>query len=162
MRISDILLESEQAQLDEINVGNAIRGIGRGIGSVVGGTAQGLGAVAGGIAGTGRAFSKGFDTGRSAVSGDNQSSGNPGSGGSAGPNPAPNGPPPMPNPNPPPTPRGSRSAIFNATLRSALALNSADRKKLLDQLNTSLQTGAPAPTPPGPPAPRPRPPRRTP
>jgi hypothetical protein len=70
MRITEILTESQLEQLDEGPIGSAIGAVGRGIGKVAGGVAKGAGAVAGGVAGAGRAFKKGFQTGKAIVGDD--------------------------------------------------------------------------------------------
>ncbi len=67
MRINEIIIES---QIDEGPIGNAIGAVGRGVGKAVGGVARGAGAVAGGVAGIGRAFKKGFQSGKATVAGD--------------------------------------------------------------------------------------------
>jgi hypothetical protein len=65
MKISDLLTEDKK--LDQaLNEGP----IARGIGKAVGGVAKGVGAVAGGVAGLGRAFKKGYQSGKDVVSGD--------------------------------------------------------------------------------------------
>jgi len=64
MRLNDIIVESQQ--IDELSAGD----IGRGVGKVAGGVAKGVGAVAGGVAGLGKAFKKGFTTGKATVAGD--------------------------------------------------------------------------------------------
>jgi len=60
MRITEILTESQLAQLDEGPIGSALGAVGRGIGKAVGGVAKGVGAVAGGVVGAGRALKKGY------------------------------------------------------------------------------------------------------
>ena len=66
MKITDILTESEMQHLEEGPLGD----FGTKIGKVAGGVAKGVGAVAGGVAGMGRAFKKGYDTGKATVAGD--------------------------------------------------------------------------------------------
>ena len=61
MKITEILVESQQ--LDEGPFGTAV-------GKAVGGLAKGVGAVAGGVAGMGRAFKKGYSSGKATVAGD--------------------------------------------------------------------------------------------
>jgi len=70
MRITEILTESQLAQIDEGPIGSALGAVGRGIGKAVGGVAKGVGAVAGGVAGAGRALKKGFQTGKAIVGDD--------------------------------------------------------------------------------------------
>jgi len=70
MRITEILTESQLAQLDEGPIGSALGAVGRGIGKAVGGVAKGVGAVAGGVVGAGRALKKGFQTGKAIVGDD--------------------------------------------------------------------------------------------
>jgi hypothetical protein len=62
-------LADRDQQLDELNVGKAVKTVGRGIGKAVGGVAQGIGAVAGGIAGIPGAVKKGFQAGKATVAG---------------------------------------------------------------------------------------------
>ena len=59
MKITEILVESQQ--LDEGPFGTAV-------GKAVGGLAKGVGAVAGGVAGMGRAFKKGYSSGKATAS----------------------------------------------------------------------------------------------
>jgi hypothetical protein len=61
MKITEILIESQQ--LDEGPFGTAV-------GKAVGGLAKGVGAVAGGVAGMGKAFKKGWNSGKATVAGD--------------------------------------------------------------------------------------------
>jgi len=61
MKINELLVESQQ--LDEGPFGQAV-------GKAVGGLAKGVGAVAGGVAGMGRAFKKGYQSGKATVAGD--------------------------------------------------------------------------------------------
>ena len=61
MKINELLVESQQ--LDEGPFGTAV-------GKAVGGLAKGVGAVAGGVAGMGKAFKKGWDSGKATVAGD--------------------------------------------------------------------------------------------
>ena len=61
MKITEILIESQQ--LDEGPFGTAV-------GKFAGGVAKGVGAVAGGVAGMGKAFKKGFSSGKATVAGD--------------------------------------------------------------------------------------------
>jgi hypothetical protein len=61
MKITEILVESQQ--LDEGPFGTAV-------GKAVGGLAKGVGAVAGGVAGMGKAFKKGWNSGKATVAGD--------------------------------------------------------------------------------------------
>jgi hypothetical protein len=70
MRITEILTESQLAQIDEGPIGSALGAVGRGIGKAVGGVAKGVGAVAGGVVGAGRALKKGFQTGKAIVGDD--------------------------------------------------------------------------------------------
>ena len=70
MRITEILTESQLAQLDEGPIGSALGAVGRGIGKAVGGVAKGVGAVAGGVVGAGRALKKGYQTGKAIVGDD--------------------------------------------------------------------------------------------
>ena len=64
MRINELLTESQQhEQLDEGPFGTAV-------GKAVGGLAKGVGAVAGGVAGMGKAFKKGYQSGKATVAGD--------------------------------------------------------------------------------------------
>lgn len=67
MRITEILTESQIAQLDEGPIGSALGAVGRGIGKVAGGVAKGVGAIAGGVVGAGTALKKGFQTGKAIV-----------------------------------------------------------------------------------------------
>ena len=67
MRITEILIESQLAQLDEGPIGSALGAVGRGIGKVAGGVAKGVGALAGGVVGAGTALKKGFQTGKAIV-----------------------------------------------------------------------------------------------
>ena len=69
MKINDILTES---QIQELTEGPVLNKIGKGIGKAVGGVAKGIGAVAGGVVGAGQALKKGYQAGKSAVSGDEQ------------------------------------------------------------------------------------------
>ncbi len=64
MKINEILVETQD--LNEGPLGD----FGRGVGKVAGGVAKGVGAVAGGVAGLGRAFKKGFQSGKATVAGD--------------------------------------------------------------------------------------------
>jgi len=65
MKISELLTEDKK--LDQtLNEGP----IAKGIGKAVGGVAKGVGAVAGGVAGMGRAFKKGYQSGKATVGGD--------------------------------------------------------------------------------------------
>jgi len=84
MRLQE--LDTKDHQLDELKIGQAVGAVGTGVGKAAGGVAKGLGAVAGGIAGLGSAFKKGFQTGKSTTSGDNQApaAGSAGAGGAAG------------------------------------------------------------------------------
>jgi hypothetical protein len=61
MKITEILVESQQ--LDEGPFGQAV-------GKFAGGVAKGVGAVAGGVAGLGKAFGKGYQSGKATVAGD--------------------------------------------------------------------------------------------
>jgi hypothetical protein len=61
MKITEVLVESQQ--LDEGPFGQAV-------GKFAGGVAKGVGAVAGGVAGMGRAFKKGYQSGKATVAGD--------------------------------------------------------------------------------------------
>ena len=61
MKITEILVESQQ--LDEGPFGTAV-------GKAVGGLAKGVGAVAGGVVGMGKAFKKGWNSGKATVAGD--------------------------------------------------------------------------------------------
>jgi len=63
MRINELLTESQVQQLDEGPFGQAV-------GKAVGGLAKGVGAVAGGVAGMGKAFKKGYQSGKATVAGD--------------------------------------------------------------------------------------------
>ena len=64
MRINELLTESQQhEQLDEGPFGTAV-------GKLAGGVAKGVGAVAGGVAGMGKAFKKGYQSGKATVAGD--------------------------------------------------------------------------------------------
>lgn len=70
MKIREIVLESQQ--LDEGPIGSAIGAVGRGVGKAVGSAAKGIGAIAGGAMGIGKAIKKGYQTGKSVVSGDDE------------------------------------------------------------------------------------------
>ena len=64
MKINELLVESRQSeQLDEGPFGTAV-------GKLAGGVAKGVGAVAGGVAGMGKAFKKGYQSGKATVAGD--------------------------------------------------------------------------------------------
>lgn len=65
MKINEILIENQ-----DLEEGPKLDAFGRGVGKVAGGVAKGVGAVAGGVAGLGRAFKKGFQTGKATVAGD--------------------------------------------------------------------------------------------
>lgn len=61
MKISDLLIESQKQQLDELTAAD----VGKGVGKV----AKGIGAVAGGVAGIPGAVKKGFQAGKQTVAG---------------------------------------------------------------------------------------------
>ena len=63
MKLSEI--NSNDSQLDELNLG----AVGTAVGNVAGGIAKGVGAVAGGIAGLGSAVKQGYQAGKATVSG---------------------------------------------------------------------------------------------
>jgi hypothetical protein len=69
MRATDFLTESQQQEYDVLVEGPLGR-LGQGIGKLAGGVAKGVGAVAGGVAGLGRAFKKGYASGKATVAGD--------------------------------------------------------------------------------------------
>ncbi len=81
MKIKEIVFESQH--LEEGPVGDTIKKVGTGVGKAVGGVAKGVGAVAGGVAGIGRAFKKGFQSGKATVAGDPDPNAASGSGGTA-------------------------------------------------------------------------------
>jgi len=70
MKITEILTESEIHELQHLEEGPILNKIGNAVGDVAGGVAKGVGAVAGGVAGMGRAFKKGFASGKARVAGD--------------------------------------------------------------------------------------------
>lgn len=67
MRVLDIITESKQQQIDELD----LKKVGTAIGKGVSATTQGIGAVAGGVAGLPGAFKKGFKAGKDIVGGQN-------------------------------------------------------------------------------------------
>ena len=70
MKITEILTESEIHDLQHLEEGPLLNKVGAAVGDVAGGVAKGVGAVAGGVAGMGRAFKKGFASGKARVAGD--------------------------------------------------------------------------------------------
>ena len=68
MKLTEILTESEQQQLDELDIGKAATAVGKGIGAV----GKGIGAVAGAPQGIGRAIKKGYKSAVSTIGGDDE------------------------------------------------------------------------------------------
>jgi len=69
MKITELLTESEIQEMQHLEEG-PLGALGTGVGKLAGGVAHGVGAVAGGVAGMGRAFKKGYATGKATVAGD--------------------------------------------------------------------------------------------
>lgn len=67
MRVLEIITESRDTDVSELNEGPILNKIGSGIGKTVGTVAKGVGAVAGGIAGIGKAIKKGYQAGKANV-----------------------------------------------------------------------------------------------
>jgi hypothetical protein len=76
MKLTEILTESEQQRIDELDVGKAARAVGKGIGAV----GKGLGAVAGVPQGIGRAIKKGYKGAVSTIGGDDSTAPSTGTG----------------------------------------------------------------------------------
>ena len=70
MKLTEILTESELQDIQHLEEGPLLNKVGAAVGDVAGGVAKGVGAVAGGVAGMGRAFKKGFASGKARVAGD--------------------------------------------------------------------------------------------
>lgn len=68
MKLTEILTESEQQQLDELDIGKAATAVGKGIGAV----GKGIGAVAGVPQGIGRAIKKGYKSAVSTIGRDDE------------------------------------------------------------------------------------------
>lgn len=75
MKATEFLSESQNTEFETLTegpLGSLVKAAGRGIGKAVGSVAKGAGAVAGGVAGIGSAFKKGYQSGKTTVSGDEE------------------------------------------------------------------------------------------